>query len=221
MPGPDFLPTKRSATAPARRLPLLAAGAALAAAFACGGGDRGGDRAAAAGAAAAATDAAGAQGSVGALGAEGAVDTAELGRRLAGAAAATTLSEADRRSLELAMERLLEPAASACEGCRATVTYVDEPAGGDYFRCEVRSASGDSIADLHLFHRPALAAEAAEGWGRRRLGGHPASGFDGDHLFVWPGRFEVRAFARDSSLRGEGRLAAWLEELPLDVLARL
>ena len=53
------------------------------------------------------------------------------------------------------------------------------------------------------------------------LSGHPASGLAGEHLFVWPGRFEIRAFGRSESLRGERRLEALLSSLPLDALAKL
>ncbi|HVR28553.1 MAG TPA: hypothetical protein VMS86_03375 [Thermoanaerobaculia bacterium] len=164
---------------------------------------------------------------VGAAGADSArpalaADLAALGRLLEQATAADTLADTDRSALEDAVRGLLQDAAAgACEGCRAVVSYVDQAGGGGYFRCELRPSGGEAVADLHLFHRPRLPVEAAESWGRRRLAGHPASGFGGDHLFVWPGRFEIRAFARDDRLRGAERLEGLLESLPLDALARL
>jgi hypothetical protein len=118
------------------------------------------------------------------------------------------------------MARLL-PLAGACDGCQATVEYVDGSGGGDYFRSAVRSATGEPVVDLHLFHRPGLPVDVAGSFGRRRLAGHPAAGLAGEHLFVWPGRFEVRAFARADALRGEERLDGLLATLPLDALARL
>ena len=149
-------------------------------------------------------------------------DTVELGRLLAEVDAAQTLAAADRQTLEQVLERLLRTAAAgACDGCQPDVTYVDETGGGDYFRCELRPSGGDAVADLHVFHRPGLPLEAPASWSRSSLAGHPASGLAGDHLFVWPGRFEIRAFARADPLRSEERLERLLASLPLDELARL
>ena len=138
-----------------------------------------------------------------------------------GAAESPTLDDSQRLALEQAMQRVLQPAAGACDGCRATVSYVDEPGGRDHFRCDLRGANDDPMADLEVYHRPDLAPDAAARWARTTLSGHPASGLAGEHLFVWPGRFEIRAFARSESLRGERRLEELLSSLPLDALAKL
>ena len=119
------------------------------------------------------------------------------------------------------MQRLLQPAAGVCDGCSATVSYVDEAGGRDHFRCVLGGANDDPAADLEIYHRPELAPDEALGWGRSTLAGYPASGLAGEHLFVWPGRFEIRAFGRSQSLRGELRLEALLSSLPLDALAKL
>jgi hypothetical protein len=147
-------------------------------------------------------------------------DTRRLAALLERAASTDVLPDAERQSLEQTMEQLLRTTATACAGCEPAVVYVDEVGGGDYFRCRLESG-GEVMADLHLFHRPGVPAETARGWGRRTLAGHPASGLDGDHLFVWPGHFEIRAFARADGVRGEEALARLLEALPLDSLARL
>lgn len=144
----------------------------------------------------------------------------ELAPLLASAGGPGLLSEADRRVLEQAMQRVLLPAADRCEGCAVDVSYVDESAG-DYFRCLVRGPSGDPVAELHVFHRAPLPLEAAASWGRATVAGYPASGLPGEHIFVWPGRFEIRAFARSESLRRAGELERLVESLPLRALARL
>jgi hypothetical protein len=148
-------------------------------------------------------------------------DVAALAPLLARAAQSPTLDDSQRLALEQAMQRLLQPAAGVCDGCRATVSYVDEAGGRDHFRCVLSGANDDPAADLEIYHRPELAPDEASGWGRSTLSGHPASGFAGEHLFVWTGRFEIRAFGRSQSLRGERRLEALLSSLPLDALAKL
>lgn len=148
-------------------------------------------------------------------------DVAALAPLLAGAAESPTLDDSQRLALEQAMERVLQPAAGTCDGCRATVSYVDEPGGRDHFRCDLRGANDDPMADLEVYHRRELPPDASMRWGRATLSGHPASGLAGEHLFVWPGRFEIRAFARSPSLRGEQRLEQLLSSLPLDALAKL
>lgn len=187
---------------------------------ACGGGDSdakgGADRAAGS------ADPATSSGEValsGAAAAETAV--AELAPLLARAGEVGTLSEAERRALEEAMRGVLLRAADRCEGCVTTVSYVDESAGGDHFRCEVRGPTGDAWAELQVFHRAGLSIEEAASWGRTTVAGQAASGLTGEHLFVWPGRFEIRAFARADSLRAGGELEALLERLPLRALAGL
>ena len=156
----------------------------------------------------------------GASGAERA-DTEALAGLLERAAAADPVPDPERRALEAAMQRMVAPLAGACPGCEVAVAYVDEPGRGDYFRCELRSSGGEAIADLHVFHRPALPLEAVEGWGRTLLAGHPASAAAGERLFVWPGRVEIRAFARSDRLGGDRSLEELIGRLPLDALARL
>jgi hypothetical protein len=148
-------------------------------------------------------------------------DVATLAPLLARAAQSPTLDDAQRLALEQAMQRLVQPAAGVCDGCRAIVSYVDEAGGRDHFQCDLRGADDVLIADLEIYHRPDLAADAAKGWGHSTLSGHPASGLAGEHLFVWPGRFEIRAFGRSQSLRDERRLESLLSSLPLDALAKL
>jgi hypothetical protein len=146
----------------------------------------------------------------------------ELRPLLALAARPGRLAEADRIALEQAMARLVVPAATAaCGQCETTIAYVDESGGGDYLQCDVDGASGTRWAEIQLFHRPDLAVDAAKSWGRSTLAGHPASALPGEHLFVWPGRFEIRAFARDASSRGAEPLERLVEGLPLDALSRL
>jgi hypothetical protein len=149
-------------------------------------------------------------------------DVAALAPLLAAAASTATLEDARRQALEQAMQRVLQPAAAAvCDGCRAEVSYVDEAGGGDHFRGDIRGASGEVMADVEIYSRSDLAPEAAAAWARTTLAGHPASAFGGEHLFVWPGRFEIRAFARGDALRDQRRLADLLSGLPLDALAKL
>jgi hypothetical protein len=148
-------------------------------------------------------------------------ETAELAVLLARAGEPGSLPEADRRQLEQAMRSVLLPAAAACDGCQTSVSYLDEETGRGWFRCDVSAPSGDPVAELQIFHRPDLPREAAKSWGRSTLDGHPASELGGEALFVWAGPFEIRAFARSESSRGGERLAALVESLPLDVLARL
>jgi len=150
-----------------------------------------------------------------------AVDTGGLAPLLEQARAAGRLSDTDRQILEQAMQAVLAPVASACEGCRTTVAYIDEAGGGDHFRCDLLGASGEPIADLEFYHRPDLPADAADGWARSKVAGHPASELAGEHLFVWPGRFEIRAFGRAESLRGRQALEKLVAGLPLDALAKL
>jgi hypothetical protein len=148
-------------------------------------------------------------------------DVAELGRVLGSATGSDRLGDAERIAAEQAMQRVLSPLLDACEGCRTGVSYVDEPGGGDYLRCELRSSDGAAIADLHVFHRPDLPSGAARSWTSTELHGHPASVAAGERLFVWPGRFEIRAFARSEPLGAERGLEDLIGRLPLDALARL
>ncbi|HEX2463387.1 MAG TPA: hypothetical protein VHR17_02105 [Thermoanaerobaculia bacterium] len=150
-----------------------------------------------------------------------AADLAALAPLLARAAQSPTLDDSQRLALEQAMQRLLQPAAGVCDGCSATVSYVDEVGERDHFRCDLRGADDDPVADLEIYHRPDLMPDAAKSWGRSTLSGHPASGLAGERLFVWPGRFEIRAFGRSESLRGERRLEELVSSLPLDALAKL
>jgi len=154
--------------------------------------------------------------------AAGEVDAATLTPLLARAAEPGKLTDADRQALEAAMQRALEPGlANGCAGCATTIAYVDEEGGGDRFRASLRDANGDVAAEIELYHRARLAPEAAAAWGRRALHGHPASAFDGEHLFVWPGRCELRVFGRGAGLRDAAKLEALVESLPLDSLAKL
>ncbi len=71
-------------------------------------------------------------GSVAAAGADDGAptgDVAALAPLLASAAQSPTLDDSQRLALEQAMQRLLQPAAGVCDGCRATVSYVDEAGG--------------------------------------------------------------------------------------------
>jgi hypothetical protein len=144
-----------------------------------------------------------------------------LGPLLARTAGTATVGGADRQALEQAMQEVVGPAAAACEGCSAVVSYVDQAGGADYFRCALRDASRQAVADLEIYHRAALATDAASGWARATIGGHPSTELSDERLFVWPGRFEIRAFRRGDGLRGERPLEALLESLPLDALAKL
>jgi hypothetical protein len=148
-------------------------------------------------------------------------DVAGLASLLARAGESATLDETQRQALEQVMQRILAPAAAACDGCRPEVSYLDEAGGGDHFRCDLRGAAGDLIAQIEIYHRLELAPDAARAWARTTLAGHPASALAGEHLFVWPGRFEIRAFGRGDALRGERRLEELLSSLPLDALAKL
>ena len=149
-------------------------------------------------------------------------DVAALAPLLARAAQSPTLDDSQRLALEQAMQRLLQPAAGVCDGCRATVSYVDEAGGRDHFRCDLRGANDDPASGARdLSSARSGRRTRRKGWARSTLAGHPASGLAGEHLFVWPGRFEIRAFGRSESLRGERRLEALLSSLPLDALAKL
>ena len=116
---------------------------------------------------------------------------------------------------------IFEPVTGACDGCRAAVSYVDETGGGDHFRCNVIGEGDERMADLELYHRPELPADSARSWARSTVAGHPASALAGEHLFVWPGRFEIRAFGRSASLRSDQALESLVTSLPLDELAKL
>jgi hypothetical protein len=148
-------------------------------------------------------------------------DVAALAPLLASAAESPTLDDAQRRALEQAMQRVLQPAAAVCDGCSTEVSYVDEAGGGDHFRGDIRGASGDVMADLEIYPRRDLAPDSAKAWARTTLAGHPAAAFGGEHLFVWPGRLEIRAFARGDALRDQRSLEDLLSRLPLDALAKL
>ena len=148
-------------------------------------------------------------------------DVGALAPLLDRAKATARLSDSDRLALEQAMQAVLEPAARVCEQCSATVAYVDEPGGGDHFRCDLLGQGGELMADLEVYHRPDLSPDAARAWARSSVAGHPASELPGEHLFVWPGRFEIRAFGRAASLRGEQALEKLVAGLPLDALAKL
>ena len=150
-----------------------------------------------------------------------AVDTGALAPLLARARTTARLPDADRLALEHAMQGVLEPATRACDGCRTAVSYVDEAGGGDHFRCDLLGQGDELMADLELYHRPDLPADAARKWARSTVAGHPASELPGEHLFVWPGRFEIRAFGRAASLRGDQALERLVASLPLDELAKL
>jgi hypothetical protein len=167
---------------------------------------------------------AGANGAAGAPDVEGAppaAEVAELAALLARSGESGALADDDRQALERAMERLLQPGPGGCDDCRVSVTYVDEEGSGDRFRCSVLASDGDLLADLEVFHRPDLAPELAKAWARSTLAGHPASGLEGEHLFVWPGRLEIRAFGRGETAPGERQLEELLSSLPLDALAKL
>jgi hypothetical protein len=123
-------------------------------------------------------------------------DVAALASLLAGADESVPLDDSQRQALEQTMQRILEPAAVACAGCRSEVSYVDEAGGGDHFRCDLRGAAGDPMVEVEIYHRRELATDAAKTWARTTVAGHPASALAGEHLFVWPGRFEIRAFGR-------------------------
>jgi hypothetical protein len=170
--------------------------------------------------------AAGSRTEPGARDADGAASPADaaaagLGRILDRTAAVERLSDADRSAVEEAMQRVLAPLLGGCEGCRATVSYVDESGRGDHLRCALQSSDGAAVADIHVFHRPDLPLDAARSWAVTELAGHPATVVAGERLFVWPGRFEIRAFARSEGLGGEKSLEAMIGRLPLDALARL
>jgi hypothetical protein len=126
-----------------------------------------------------------------------------------------------RQALEHAMRRVLQPAAAVCGDCSTEVSYVDEPDGSDHFSCGFRGGGGELMAQVEIYHRRRLPSDAAESGARTTLAGHPASALAGEHLFVWPGRFEIRAFGRNEALRGDGRLEDLLSSLPLDALAKL
>jgi hypothetical protein len=148
-------------------------------------------------------------------------DVGALAPLLATNADGATLDDAQRQALEEAMQRVLRPAAAVCDDCRIDVSLVDEPGGGDHFRGDLRAASGEVMADLEVYPRGDLAPDAARAWGRTTLAGHPASALAGEHLFVWTGRLEIRAFARQDTLRDERRLEDLVSRLPLDALAKL
>ena len=150
-----------------------------------------------------------------------AVDTGALAPLLERARTTARLTDADRLALEQAMQVVLEPATRACDGCRTAVSYVDEAGGGDRFRCDLLGQGDELMADLEVYHRPDLPADAARKWARSTVAGHPASELRGEHLFVWPGRFEIRAFGRAASLRGDQALERLVASLPLDELAKL
>jgi hypothetical protein len=150
-----------------------------------------------------------------------AADLSILAPLLERAKATSRLSEPDRLALEQAMLAVLAPATRACDPCSATVSYVDETGGGDHFRCDLLGERGERMADLEVYHRPDLPLDAARAWARSAVAGHPASELRGEHLFVWPGRFEIRAFGRAANLRGEKALENLVAGLPLDALAKL
>lgn len=147
-------------------------------------------------------------------------ELAELSSRLEAAARAGSLAAGEGRALAEELGGLFGDPGTLCDGCTGEAGTVEDGVGGA-FSYAVRGPGGEPIADLRLFYRPALSVEELDGWAQRSLDGRPAASFEGEHLFVWAGRFEVRAFARSDAVRGPDGLERVLGLVPLATLERL
>ena len=128
----------------------------------------------------------------------------------------------DRLALEQAMQRCSEPAAASATAVGATVSLRRR---GRWWRpLPLRPARGERRSDGGPRDLPSARSgrRTRPGPGRdRRSPAIPPASLAGEHLFVWPGRFEIRAFGRAESLRGRAALEKLLSSLPLDALAKL
>jgi len=144
----------------------------------------------------------------------------DLSEQLRRASAAGEISAEAGRALAAQLQQLLPSAIAMCPSCTGGLVYLEWD-GGDHFALTLNRGESEEVALLELFYRPDLEPSSMADWGREEVGGMPASGFAGEHLFVWAGHFEIRVFARAEEVRSAPALRRLVGRLPLRDLARL